>query len=90
LEPDPGVYRQYEKTNCAKRNKPVGREGLVANLHSANSLATRRNGIAAEILFYRFAVKKIEAESPVFCGFAAKNALLLYREKSKCRCPALF
>jgi hypothetical protein len=44
-------------------------------------------GIAAEILFYRFAVKKIEAESPVFCGFAAKNALL-YREKSKCRCSA--
>jgi hypothetical protein len=31
-------------------------------------------GIAAEILFFREAVKKIAAESPVFCGFAAKKA----------------
>jgi hypothetical protein len=31
-------------------------------------------GIAAEILFCRRAAKKIAADSPVFCGAAAKNA----------------
>jgi hypothetical protein len=30
-------------------------------------------GIGAEILFYRGAVKKIAAESPVFCGVSRKR-----------------
>jgi hypothetical protein len=33
----------------------------------------RAQGIVAEILFYREAVKKIEAESPVFCCVSRKK-----------------
>jgi hypothetical protein len=41
-----------------------------------------RKGIEAEILFYRPAVKKIAADSPVFFGFAEKNAHINFRESS--------
>jgi hypothetical protein len=37
-------------------------------------LSCHAQGIEVEILFYRKAVKKIGTDSPVFCGFAAKNA----------------
>jgi hypothetical protein len=48
---------------------------LVAKSRSDFALSlARAQGIVAEILFYRAAVKKIGAESPVFCGTAAKNA----------------
>jgi hypothetical protein len=54
-------------------------------MQSAKSPLARK-GIEAEILFCGKAAKKIAAESPVFCGFTAKNAQWVF-EKGKRRCP---
>jgi hypothetical protein len=50
---------------------------VTVTISLANSPWARK-GIAAEILFCGKAAKKIEAESPVFFGFAEKNAPKLF------------
>jgi hypothetical protein len=66
--PPPGYMRIIAAGNYAPPQLPRAIAGLGSKLPLAQ-------GIVAEILFYREAVKKIGADSPVFLSvFGQKNA----------------